>query len=387
MMKLKIAIVVGLLAALATVVFLADAARKDYTTPAAEPVTLQRFITLARTGTAEQVAEALDSGIDINRRDNMERTALTEALLAGKNDTARLLIDAGADVTLKGRQGYTPLINAANTGDPPLVRELLEQGANTNRTNDRGITALHAACRSTATDEELAAIVDTLLEAGANPQAADDQGFTPLMVAASRGRAEVMGKLIDAGADINARNQAGMSAIFYAVMSADFFYRSTWELSEDETGEQALRRLGVLAVALEQADARAAVRLLLGHGADINTRDAAGWTPLMRAAALGDIERYALVIQRAGGDPEAPEVLSKLEELVKESGAEGVVLALRNADAYVNLPNNDGIDALAISRSREDTTGKLIHGLLLEGKRVPLDLPGPQPETQPDPDQ
>jgi ankyrin repeat protein len=374
---MKFAIAFGILAALVALVILAQPGPKDKTAPAPEILTVDRFIFIARNGTPEQLQRALGEtermAIDLNKPDHIGRTALTEALLNGMDANANLLLDAGAGATLAGRQGYTPLILAGNNGDPALVQRLLAAGANPRRANDAGVTALHTAGRSTAENEPLTQIVGALLQAGADPNAADNDGYTPLMVCASRGRVDPMLLLINAGADVNARNNAGLSAIAYAVMSGDFSSRAAWEIDLSQPGEDAARRLGFLALALDQTDSLGAVRLLLNRGADINTQDNYSTSPIMRAAGLGNIDRYRQIIADAGGDPDLPDAQARLKELVRAAHADQIVLALRNADAYVNLPNSIGADAMTVSRDRTDPVGKLIHGLLLEGKRVTQD--------------
>lgn len=370
MRRVKIAIALGLLAGLVTLAIMADSDQIDQTVPTTEVITLEKFIFIAKTGTPEELQAALKANIDINEKDRLGRTALTEALLGGANANAGVLIEAGADVSLAGREGYTPLILAGNNGDLALIEALLEKGANPNAVNNAGVTALHTACRSTADNEALSQIVGALLAAGADPNAPDAQGFTPLMVCASRGRLDPMKLLLDAGAKINDRNNTGMNAITYAIMSGDFASRAGWEIDLQNPSAGSERQIGFLAIAIEQADSLGSVRFLMGKGADINIQDNGGWTPIMRAAGLGNIDLYKQIITIAGGDAELPAAKEKLGELVRLARADQIVMSLRNADAYVNLPNNVGADALTISRNRIDPVGKIIHGLLLEGKRV-----------------
>jgi ankyrin repeat protein len=389
MPKMKIAIALVLLAGLITLAIMADSDQVEKTTRSTEVMTLENLIFAAKSTTPDEFQAALESKIDINEKDRLGRTALTEALLEGANANAQALIEAGADVTIPGREGYTPLILASNNGDLGLLEAILDKGANPRRSNDAGMTALHTACRSTAEDAVLSQIVGALLRAGADPNAADSQGFTPLMVAASRGRKDALILLLDKGARINERNNTGMNAITYAIMSGDFASRASWEMDLQNPAPGSDRRLGMLALALEQADSLGSVRLLLSKGADINIQDNGGWTPIMRAAGLGNIENYKQVITIAGGDPELPDAAAKLKELVRNAKADQIVLALRNADAYVNVPNDVGADALTISRMRIDPVGKIIHGLLLDGKRVSEaefkqatePAPGPNPDN------
>src|SRR5487761_2004069 len=77
---------------------------------------------------------------------------------------------------------------------------------------------------------------------------ADDRGITPLMYAAEIGSVDAMRLLIDRGADVNAQNAFGSTALMWSVSDA------------------------------------AKVRLLLGHGAQVNTVARSGRTALIVAA-------------------------------------------------------------------------------------------------------
>jgi len=59
-------------------------------------------------------------------------------------------------------------------------------------------------------------VVGRLLEAGANVEAADNEGFTALMSAASNGHIEVISKLVQAGADVTAKDTDGWTALMLA---------------------------------------------------------------------------------------------------------------------------------------------------------------------------
>gem|GEM_PF-3905623 len=65
-------------------------------------------------------------------------------------------------------------------------------------------------------------LVGTLLEKGANVNAKDDHGMTALMAASRQGRVEVAQLLIDRDADVNARDSAGETALMYAASKGLF---------------------------------------------------------------------------------------------------------------------------------------------------------------------
>jgi hypothetical protein len=60
-----------------------------------------------------------------------------------------------------------------------------------------------------------------LIEAGADVNAKDDEGLTPLMIAAHYSTPEMVTLLIDAGADVNAKDDDGQTPLMYADRSPD----------------------------------------------------------------------------------------------------------------------------------------------------------------------
>ena len=57
--------------------------------------------------------------------------------------------------------------------------------------------------------------IGAMLDHGADVNAKDQRGITPLMYAAAVGSLEAMQRLLDKGADANARNAAGSTALMW----------------------------------------------------------------------------------------------------------------------------------------------------------------------------
>ena len=66
-----------------------------------------RLMYLANEGDLDGIRELLDSGIDVNFRDNDDRTALHVAACQGLSDVVQLLLDRGAELDTKDRWGST----------------------------------------------------------------------------------------------------------------------------------------------------------------------------------------------------------------------------------------------------------------------------------------
>jgi ankyrin repeat protein len=111
--------------------------------------------------------------------------------------------------------GATPFVRAAQSSDLELLKLLLAHGADPLMKTNHGDTALTAASGIGWVDgvtyersaRENVETVKFLLELGLDPNAANDDGRTPLMVAAAKGRTEVIQLLVDHGAKLDTRDK------------------------------------------------------------------------------------------------------------------------------------------------------------------------------------
>ena len=238
-------------------------------------------------------------------RDGGGRAPLAVAIEHARVPFARLLIARGADPNVRLRNGGAPLHEALLIGgrqrgydpeapvrEPPdkrdLIRDLLAAGADPDFRRgaprpgariyspdgqasgfDRGPTDpdnfgvarrwIGASPFWVAAHKADVTLMRMLLDAGADPAAAADDGSTPLMAAAGLGHAgdryekfwspaaarEAVALLVELGADVNAANEAGFTALHGAAF----------------------------------VGADAAAEHLIAHGADLNAQDFAGRTP------------------------------------------------------------------------------------------------------------
>lgn len=127
---------------------------------------------------------------------------------AGDRATVAEVLDAAAcDVNAVDGEGWSCLILAAKAGDLSMVEYLLERGASPNPTRIAH-TALRAA--SIFGHEEVAR---RLLAAQADPNLCSLHGRTPLMGAAMNKRPPLVQILLEAQADVAAKNDHGETAL------------------------------------------------------------------------------------------------------------------------------------------------------------------------------
>ncbi|MCX5689002.1 MAG: ankyrin repeat domain-containing protein [Planctomycetota bacterium] len=114
--------------------------------------------------------------------------------------------------------GWTPLMWAGYRRDPQVLNALLAANADTRATDQYGRNALHLVMESTQ-PAPAAPCIDLLIRAGAFVDHVDRNGFTSLHKAVQRGDLGAASMLIDHGADVNARDSHGETALVIALSS------------------------------------------------------------------------------------------------------------------------------------------------------------------------
>jgi len=139
--------------------------------------------------------------------------------------------------------------------------------------------------------------VRELLDRGADVNARDEDGVTPLHYAAYYGFLDAARLLLDRGADVNARDEFGGTPLHYAAGSGHvnvvrlLLDRGADVNARDEDGVTPLHYAAYYGF-LDAA------RLLLDRGADVNARAKYGVTPLYLAAREGHVDVARLLLER-----------------------------------------------------------------------------------------
>lgn len=142
---------------------------------------------------------------------NIADCSLQKLAQEGTLETIRHFLDTGTEVNIRNDFGDTPLFRAARSGRIDVVRMLLEAGANPNLQNRTGWTPLH-----TASVQGCVEIVEMLLKAGAIVDPRNKNGWTPLFLASGSGYLPVVQQLLNAGADIEAEDANGNTPTYNA---------------------------------------------------------------------------------------------------------------------------------------------------------------------------
>jgi uncharacterized protein len=161
---------------------------------------------------------------------NLTSMDVIKALLAhGANPNAQLIkqqpyrtkVDRGADTMLG--TGTTPLLRAAKAGDAQAIEVLLAKGGDAKIPTKLGFTPIMAAAGLGSKEEdttgrkkteaEAIASIKLCLDAGADVNAVNNQGDTALHGAAQKGYDQVVQFLVDHGAKLDIKDKRGRTPL------------------------------------------------------------------------------------------------------------------------------------------------------------------------------
>lgn len=173
----------------------------------------QALIEAAKRGNLAQVKALLDKGADVNAKGTAGYTALMAAVTFGSRpDVVKLLLERGADINTKTLSGHTPLLIAVASFQSNMARLLLEKGADIDvREPHHNLSPLMIAARNNMGD-----IAKLLLDKGANINEKGDYHWTALDWSIYGGHAKMVKLLLDKGADVNTKTPYGRTALMEA---------------------------------------------------------------------------------------------------------------------------------------------------------------------------
>jgi ankyrin repeat protein len=148
------------------------------------------------------------------------------AAFVGSLPVARILLDHGCAVDAKTIIGDTPLLWAAENGHSEIITLLLMRGADVHAANTEGLTALHYAAQFDQPN-----CIDLLIDRGVAVDVRDNQGQTPLHAAAKAERGEYTKVVVEeegkapvitqAKKSLSNRHQPDLSTISQTVTISD----------------------------------------------------------------------------------------------------------------------------------------------------------------------
>jgi ankyrin repeat protein len=163
------------------------------------PVSLCFVASIGDTLLMEQL---LKRGMDPNESDSNSRTPLHIATANGFKDCVKLLLESGADVNSKDEDGNVPLWEAILGGHELIAKLLWDSGA-------KLLSGSVGSFLCAAAQNKNLDMLNDLLTYGADINATNGDGNTALHVAINDGLTEVVRYLLDHGADVNKTDSDG----------------------------------------------------------------------------------------------------------------------------------------------------------------------------------
>ena len=286
---------------------------------AARPSGETALMTGARTGNVDLVRALVAAGAHVQGGGHFRsQTPLMWAASEGHADVVRVLLETGADVHARSQHGTTALLLAARNGDVETAQVLVTGGADVDaaepvlpfnaridveesQTSGRSPLLVASASLVATSGWEYDLVVEPsaheafaifLLEQGADPNVADSIGRTALHAAVETGKADLVARLLQNGADPNAR-----------LTDAPFVFKGDFVSYNRYVGATPL-----WLAANARVPSVGILRGLVEAGGDSGVPADDGTTPLM--AAVGMVQNEA----RQAPESEAFELVSVLVE-------------------------------------------------------------------------
>ncbi|HNR39644.1 MAG TPA: ankyrin repeat domain-containing protein [Acidobacteriota bacterium] len=240
-----------------------------------------------------------------------------------------------------------------------------------------GAPSMAAEIHDAAAAGNLAEVREILAKSPQLLNAPGEYNRTPLITAVMSRRMDVVNYLLDAGAEVSARDQEGMTALhmvcFLGQTRVAERMLGKWAGIDDQ--ENVLKFTPLHAAV--RGSQSSCVTMLLGRGARPNLRSAEGFTPMLQAAWRGDIAMVRVLLTGGASLTETDPMGNTALHLAALNNHPQLVELLLARKMAVNTPNQRGGTAASIA-AREGHTGIV---QMLQAAGAPKTMP-PAPVLQ-----
>ena len=301
----------------------------------------------------------IDAGADIETKDEDGRSPLHWSCCSGALDVVKMLVKAGADVRVTCNFGNTCLMFAACYGHTETVRYLLRLKDVDVNHEAEDLSALFCAVL-----QNHAGVVEVLIDAGADIEVKDEQGRSPLLVASRFGHLRVVEVLLKAGAGMCVTDNLEETCLTLATTyNHTETVRTLLCMPEVDVNQSNTSGTTSLHHAVSQKHPDV-VQVLIDAGADIEGKNCTGptWenthgrTPLHYACEVGELENVQMLVEAGADVSAADETGGTCLSLAADVGHTETVRYLAGLNKVdVNRRNLLGHTALHDARQKQHT--------------------------------
>ena len=280
--------------------------------------------------------------VEVNEKARNKHTALHSAVSGGHPDVVQMFIAVGADIEARNKFGRSPLLVASSKGKLSIVKLLVKAGAelcatdyrdtcltlaagyghtetvrylaslkdlDVNHAEHGDFTALHNAVYGVhwhriGVPEGYPDVVQVLIDAGADIEAKDDMGRSPLLHACCKGNLSIVKMLVEGGASVRATDYESETCLTLAAHHGHTeTVRYLAGLPEVDINHKVMNKHTALHRALLTRHS-GVVQVLIDAGADIEAKDEEGGSPLFVASKKGNIVMVHMLV-KAGAEVHA----------------------------------------------------------------------------------
>lgn len=239
----------------------------------------------------------------------------------------------------------TPLHDYAASGALGKLTKALEGGADPNFIDEQGLSPIFLAAQAKNWD-----MVRVLLEHGADPNLGYPRSGTPLSLSIRARETALANALLDADADPNVSYGKWHISLINAIHMGPIELLERMASDPDINFEKPFfSRFPALILALSEKRAEAA-HVLIRNGADVNSRMYYGYTPLL-SATTGELEETVELLLEYGADPRYSNIedWTPLHRAAKLGNERMVTALLAHELTDVNAVNGAGWTSLHIA--------------------------------------
>ena len=311
--------------------------------------TAKAFFKAVEKNNLPKVQDIIDSGFDVNTKDEVGYSALNKAILLGHSEIVEYLVSNNADIK-KSVNDRALLHSAAFNGHIDIVECLLHHGADVNAIDkDTNWTPLHSACLSNHKD-----MVEYLLNCGADLNVKDKSGSTPLIslflndnMSRDPDSVSIMECLIKHGADLDERTPLhsiwmNRTPLEHAIINGnqdtiDLLLKHRVDVNTmDKFNETPLYKALF-------GKHNAIAESLLKHGAEVNIRGKYKNKTPLECAIMGDNQKGVDMLLEYGADVNTKDQFNRSPlhfAVNKEDNA--ITECLLKHGAELNVENSEG---------------------------------------------